>query len=115
MKREEAIEILEETGFIAHSMTDVDTALDMAIEALKREPTVIRCKELLSKEDFEAVVKRIHEQNQNVIVIPCEAEVVSTNTSTKSTNISTKSTNASTNTSTEEEPQQTVRTRRRRA
>ena len=97
MKREEAIEILEETGFIAHSMTDVDTALDMAIEALKREPTVIRCKELLSKEDFEAVVKRIHEQNQNVIVIPCEAEVVSTNTSTKSTNISTKSTNASTN------------------
>ena len=37
MTREEAIEILEETGFIAHSMTDVDTALDMAIEALKRE------------------------------------------------------------------------------
>ena len=32
-----------------------------------------------------------------MIVIPCEAEVVSTNTSTKSTNISTKSTNASTN------------------
>ncbi len=39
MTREEAIEILEETGFIAHSMTDVDTALDMAIEALKREPS----------------------------------------------------------------------------
>ena len=66
-----------------------DISLDMAIDALKREPIVIRCKELLSKEDFEAVVKRIHEENQNVIVIPCEAEVVSTNTSTKSTNIST--------------------------
>ena len=39
MTREEAIEILEETGIIAHSMTDVDTALDMAIEALKREPS----------------------------------------------------------------------------
>ena len=37
MTREEAIEILEETGFIAHSMTDVDTALDMAIEALKAQ------------------------------------------------------------------------------
>ena len=66
-----------------------DIALDMAIDALKREPIVIRCKELLSKEDFEAVVKRIHEQNQNVIVIPCEVEVVSTNTPTKSTSIST--------------------------
>ena len=37
MTKQEAIEILEETGFVAHSMTDVDTALDMAIEALKRE------------------------------------------------------------------------------
>ena len=35
MTKQEAIEILEETGFVAHSMTDVDTALDMAIEALK--------------------------------------------------------------------------------
>ena len=38
MTNQEAIEILEETGFVAHSMTDVDTALDMAIEALKDRP-----------------------------------------------------------------------------
>jgi len=34
MKREEAIEILENTTFIAPLMVDVDTALDMAISAL---------------------------------------------------------------------------------
>ena len=34
MTREEAIEILENTTFIAPLMVDVDTALDMAISAL---------------------------------------------------------------------------------
>lgn len=102
MTREEAIwwvnhlfEIQKEEYFNKRMMEDakeVEEAQHMAIDALKCKPTVIRCKELLSKEDFEAVVKRIHEQNQNVIVIPCEAEVVSTNTSTKSTNISTEPT-----------------------
>ena len=43
MTKAEAIEILEETGFIAHSMTDVDTALDMAIEALKAQDRPIIC------------------------------------------------------------------------
>ena len=43
MTKQEAIEILEETGFIAHSMTDVDTALDMAIEALKAQDRPIIC------------------------------------------------------------------------
>lgn len=38
MTKEEAIDILETTGFVAHSMTDVDTALDMAIEALEGRP-----------------------------------------------------------------------------
>ena len=64
----------------------IDEAVEMAIDALKCKPTVIRCEKLLSKEDFEAVVKRIHEENQNVIVIPYEAEDISTNTPTKSTN-----------------------------
>ena len=45
-------------------------------------PTVIRCKKLLSKEDFEAIAKRIREENQNVIVIPSEAVDISTNIST---------------------------------
>ena len=43
MTKQEAIEILEETGFIAHSMTDVDTALDMAIDALKAQDRPIIC------------------------------------------------------------------------
>lgn len=86
-------------------------AIDMAIDALKCKPTVIRCEKLLSKEDFEAVVKRIHEENQNVIVIPYEAEVVSTiqekhqlseeTPTNTSTNTSTKSTNTSIDISTE--------------
>lgn len=119
MTREEAIKRFQRMKKIL-SIPNSDAArtieaIDMAIDALKREPIVIRCKELLSKEDFEAVVKRIHEQNQNVIVIPCEAEVVSTiqekhqlsketstNTPTNtSTNTPTKSTNTSTEPTTE--------------
>ena len=101
MTREEAIKGLKVLRRDFSGYKPNEEMFDMAIEALKCEPIVIRCKELLSKEDFEAVVKRIHEQNQNVIVIPCEAEVVSTiqekhqlseetptNTSTKSTNTS---------------------------
>ena len=99
MTNQEAIKILQGIdrliGDDFYSDT-IDEAVEMAIDALKCKPTVIRCEKLLSKEDFEAVVKRIHEENQNVIVIPYEAEVVSTNTPTKSTNTSTKSTNIST-------------------
>lgn len=79
----------------------IDEAVEMAIDALKCKPTVIRCEKLLSKEDFEAVIRRIHEENQNVIVIPYEAEDISTNTPTKSSNTPTKSTDISTDTSTE--------------
>ena len=79
----------------------IDEEVEMAIDALKCKPTVIRCEKLLSKEDFEAVIRRIHEENQNVIVIPYEAEDISTNTPTKSSNTPTKSTDISTDTSTE--------------
>lgn len=93
MTNQEAIKILQGIdrliGDDFYSDT-IDEAVEMAIDALKCKPTVIRCEKLLSKEDFEAIVKRIHEENQNVIVIPYEVEVVSTNTSTKSTNISTE-------------------------
>lgn len=37
MTRDEAIEILESVSFFAPSDIDVDTALDMAIEALERK------------------------------------------------------------------------------
>lgn len=62
------------------------------IEAIKSVPSadrpmVIKCKPFLSKEDFKAFAEQV--SDQNVILIPHEAEVVSTNTSTKSTNIST--------------------------
>ena len=86
MTNQEAIKILQGIdrliGDDFYSDT-IDEAVEMAIDALKCKPTVIRCEKLLSKEDFEAIVKRIHEENQNVIVIPYEVEVVSTNTSTK--------------------------------
>lgn len=89
MTNQEAIKILQGIdrliGDDFYSDT-IDEAVEMAIDALKCKPTVIRCEKLLSKEDFEAVVKRIHEENQNVIVIPYEAEDISTNTPTKSTN-----------------------------
>lgn len=94
MTNQEAIKILQGIdrliGDDFYSDT-IDEAVEMAIDALKCKPTVIRCEELLSKEDFEAVVKRIHEQNQNVIVIPCGAKDISTDISTDtSTNISTE-------------------------
>ena len=40
MTREEAIEILENTSFFGVSQDDIDSAIDMAIEALKAEPYV---------------------------------------------------------------------------
>lgn len=62
MTREEAIEILEETGFIAHSMTDVDTALDMAIEALEHEQE--------RREDIYECPNCIGEVHKNYIYCP---------------------------------------------
>lgn len=65
--------------------TIIENEQDMRIilKNASAEPTVIRCRTLLSDEDFKAVAERIRETNQNVIVIPCEAEVVSTETSTE--------------------------------
>ena len=114
MTKEEAIMCIKHEILINVNRKDltgqaIGEALDMAIDALKCKPTVIRCEKLLSKEDFEAVVKRIHEDNQNVIPIPHEAEVVSTNISTNtSTNTSTKSTNISTDRPRSIEPTITV-------
>ena len=47
MTREEAIEVLNNTSFFAPSMSDVDEALDMAIEALEQEP----CEDTISRQD----------------------------------------------------------------
>lgn len=40
MTREEAIEIIANTMFIGSSADDIDTAINMAIEALEREPSI---------------------------------------------------------------------------
>lgn len=54
----------------------LDELCDMAIEALS-EPTVIRSKTLMPTKDFKGWAKRVRENNPSVIVIPCDAEVVS--------------------------------------
>ena len=48
------------------------------LKASSDRPTVIRSKCFLSAEDFKKWAKRIREENPNAIVIPCDAEVVST-------------------------------------
>ena len=52
MIREEAIEILENTTFIAPLMVDVDTALDMAISALSADGDLISRQAVLNTLDF---------------------------------------------------------------
>lgn len=41
----------------------------------KAVQTVIRSRTLMSTKDFKEWAKRVKEENQNVIVIPCDAEV----------------------------------------
>ena len=48
-----------------------------ALPSAEAEPTVIRSKTLMPTKDFKEWAKRVREENQNVIVIPCDAEVVS--------------------------------------
>ena len=70
-----------------------DVEAIMSVPSADR-PMVIKCESFLSEEDFKTFAEQV--RDQNVILIPHEAEVVSTNTST---NTSTKSTNISTDTS----------------
>jgi hypothetical protein len=48
-----------------------------ALPSAETETTVIRSKTLMPTKDFKEWAKRIREENPNVIVIPCDAEVVS--------------------------------------
>ena len=48
-----------------------------ALPSAEAEPTVIRSRTLMPTKDFKEWAKRIREENPNVIVIPCDAEVVS--------------------------------------
>lgn len=75
MTREEAIQHFKDWREVISS-GHRKAVIDMAIEALS-EPTVIRSRTLLPTKDFKEWAKRIKEVNPNVIVIPCDAEVVS--------------------------------------
>lgn len=83
MTKEKAIEILRSgpSGAIAdYGLNEICEALTMAIEALKADrPMVIKCKPFLSEEDFKAFAEQVSEQN--VILIPYEVEVISTDIS----------------------------------
>lgn len=48
-----------------------------ALPSAEAKPTVIRSKTLLPTKDFKEWAKRVRDGNPNVIVIPCDAEVVS--------------------------------------
>ena len=84
MTREEAIKMLKVLNMMLRNpdgepISDVCEAIDMAIEAMsaEAEPTVIRSTTLMPTKDFKEWAKRVRESNPNVIVIPCDAEVVS--------------------------------------
>lgn len=47
------------------------------IPSAEAEPTVIRSRTFMPTKDFKEWAKRVREENPNVIVIPCDAEVVS--------------------------------------
>lgn len=73
MTREEAIEILENTTFIAPLIIDVDTALNMAISALSAEPredTISRQEviELMLKYGFHAPDMTVTEFVEDILL-----------------------------------------------
>lgn len=76
ISRADAIEAVQDVD--TRESVNVNEAVK-AINALPSadRPTVIKCKSLLSAEDFKKWADRIKEQNKldNIIVIPCEAEV----------------------------------------
>lgn len=62
----------------ANSLLVCNKELSKAIKALPSvdRPTVIRSRTLMPTKDFKEWAKRVREENPNVIVIPCDAEVV---------------------------------------
>ena len=79
MTREEAIIELKRkiTYTIGGLSKEEYNATVMAIEALSAEPIVIRAKTFMRKEDFDKWAEDIKRQGENIICIPCDAEVVS--------------------------------------
>ena len=73
INRADAIEEISKGVWNVHELIDRLKALPSA----EAKPTVIRSKTLLPTKDFKEWAKRVRETNPNVIVIPCDAEVVS--------------------------------------
>ena len=74
IRRSDAIKVVRH---IAFECIDAD-ARQKLIEAVPSadRPTVIRVKSIMKKEDYESLVDSIRQQDQNVIVIPHNAELV---------------------------------------
>jgi len=69
----EAVEAVYDTEWVAVRRNEYEDFLASA----EAEPTVIRSRTLMPTKDFKEWAKRVREENPNVIVIPCDAEVVS--------------------------------------
>lgn len=84
MTREEAIAVLrrEIEPSVYEDEKSIAEALNMSIEALSADnerPTVIKCRMAMFPEDFKVWAERIKENNpnNNIVVIPYDAEYVS--------------------------------------
>jgi hypothetical protein len=76
ISRADAIKAVASITMSIH-LSDVICDKLLALPSADAEPTVIRSKTLLPTKDFKEWAKRVRETNPNVIVIPCDAEVVS--------------------------------------
>lgn len=72
--REDAIKAINQVGWLEDS--EYESRI-LAIPSADR-PTVIRVKSIMKKEDYESLAESIRQQDQNVIVIPHNAELVTT-------------------------------------
>lgn len=83
ISRADAVKAIRKCKFESVMPSDwyrgMECAQDIVEElpSAEAKPTVIRSKTLLPTKDFKEWAKRVRETNPNVIVIPCDAEVVS--------------------------------------
>lgn len=76
--RDWIIGCIEHDGFIHTDRFDKANQIIHDALSAEAETTVIRSRTLMPTKDFKEWAKRIRETNPNAVVIPCDAEVVST-------------------------------------
>ena len=74
---EEHLNIVNRIKELQYAIAKTQTIVGKMVESAEIKPTVIRSKTLLPTKDFKEWAKRVRETNPNVVVIPCDAEVVS--------------------------------------